>query len=228
MKNPPVNFDDVMAQLETWGTEAVRKIYIRQGAEGNVFGVKMGDLRGLAKKIKTNHPLALQLWASGNYEAIILASMILDSAQLTQAEVEAMLRSLTSYRLVDEFTYRAVTKTAYAETLRLAWMNSPDELTGRAGWNLLSARLPGDASGLDYDAILRQIEAEMKAAPRYKQESMNQCLVEIGVHVESLRPRCIEIGERLGRLDDRPIPKGCTSSYAPEWIAAVLKRMQKV
>ena len=51
-----------------------------------------------------------------------------------------------------------------------------------------------------------------------------QCLVEIGVHVETLRQRCIKIGERLGRLDDRPIPKGCTSSYAPEWIAAILKR----
>ena len=55
-------------------------------------------------------------------------------------------------------------------------------------------------------------------------EEMNHYLVEIGVHFPEFRQRCIVIGEHLGRLDDRPVPKGCTSSYAPEWIAAVLKR----
>ena len=227
MKAAQLSFEEVYSQLQAWGSESVRKIYARQGAGENLFGVKMGDLRGLAKKLKTNHPLALQLWATGNYEAMILATMILDSAQLTRPEAEAMLHSLTSYRLVDELIYNTVAKTAFAEALRLAWMNSSTELTGRAGWSLLIVRLGGDAAGLDYEAILEQIEAEVKAAPRYKQESMNQCLVEIGVRVPELRQRCIAIGERLGRLDDRPIPKGCTSSYAPEWIAAVLKRKDK-
>jgi len=55
-------------------------------------------------------------------------------------------------------------------------------------------------------------------------EEMNHYLVEIGVRFPELRPRSIAIAERLGRLDNRPVPKGCTSSYAPEWIAAVLKR----
>ena len=226
MKPAPMTFEQVIAQLEAWGSDSVRAIYARQGAGENTLGVKMGDLRGLAKKLKTNHPLALQLWATGSYEAMILAAIIMDSAQLSRAEIEAMLRPLTSYRLVDEFTYNVVAKTAFAEDLRLEWMNSPVELTGRAGWNLLIARLSAGAAGLDYEAILQQIETEMKAAPRYKQESMNQCLVEIGVGLPGLRQRCIQIGERLGRLDNRPIPKGCTSSYAPEWIAAVLKRQK--
>jgi len=29
---------------------------------------------------------------------------------------------------------------------------------------------------------------------------------------------------RKGRFDKTPVPKGCTSTYASEWIAAVLKR----
>lgn len=224
MKITDITFDEVIAQLQAWGSEGVRAIYARQGAGTNLFGVKLGDLRGLAKKLKTNHPLALQLWATGNYDAMILASMLMDGTQLAPPEVEAMLKSLSSYRLVDEFIYNAVSKISFAESLRQRWMNSPDELTGRAGWNLLVARLTSDPGGLDLDAILDQIETEMKPAPHYKQESMNHCLVEIGVRFSELRPRCIQIGERLGRLDNRPIPKGCYSSYAPEWIAAVLKR----
>ncbi len=53
---------------------------------------------------------------------------------------------------------------------------------------------------------------------------MNRCLMEIGTRLPEYTQRCIAIGEKLGRLDDRPVPKGCTSSYAPEWIAAVPRR----
>jgi hypothetical protein len=56
---------------------------------------------------------------------------------------------------------------------------------------------------------------------------MNYHLVEIALEMPEYRQRCIELGERLGRFDDRPVPKGCNSSYAPEWIAAVLKRGKK-
>jgi hypothetical protein len=53
-----LSFGKDYAQLEAWGSEAVGKIYARQGAGENPYGVKPGDLRGLAKKLKTNHLLA--------------------------------------------------------------------------------------------------------------------------------------------------------------------------
>jgi hypothetical protein len=53
---------------------------------------------------------------------------------------------------------------------------------------------------------------------------MNRCLVEIGCRFPAFTQKCIALGERLGRFDDRPVPKGRTAPYAPEWIAAVLKR----
>jgi hypothetical protein len=53
-------------------------------------------------------------------------------------------------------------------------------------------------------------------------EGINYCLVWIGLHLPVHTGEAIAIAERLGRWDPRPIPKGCTSSYAPEWIAAAL------
>ena len=53
---------------------------------------------------------------------------------------------------------------------------------------------------------------------------MNLCLVQIGIHFPDFTGKCIALGERLGRFDKTPVPKGCVSSYAPEWIAAALKR----
>lgn len=104
-------------------------------------------------------------------------------------------------------------------------MDSPKGLVGRAGWNLLIARiLNRDADGLDFDAILEKIEAEILSAPKHKQESMNRCMVETGCRFPEFTRKCLDLAERLGRFDKTPVPKGCTSTYAPEWIAAVLKR----
>jgi len=229
MKPVQMSFEEVYAQLEAWGTEKVRAIYARQGAGENQFGVMMGPLRKLAKKLKTNHPLAMQLWATGNADAMILATMLMDSAQLSVPEIEDLLRPLRYIRLIDELVYNVIQYSPHAGALREQWMNSSDELTGRVGWNLMIAQVSReDAPARDYDALLDQIEAEMKAAPKRKQESMNQCMVEIAVRFPEHRQRCIAIGERLGRLDNTPVPKGCTSSYAPEWIAAVLRRTEKV
>ncbi|MFN7134351.1 MAG: DNA alkylation repair protein, partial [Myxococcales bacterium] len=117
-----------------------------------------------------------------------------------------------------------------AAALQGRWMEAKHELHRRAGWKLLAARIArGLAGDVDPDATLARIERELPAAPYRAKEGMNQCLVWIGLHVPGYTDAAIAVGERLGRWDPRPVPKGCTSSYAPEWIAAVLalKRGEK-
>jgi hypothetical protein len=64
----------------------------------------------------------------------------------------------------------------------------------------------------------------MKEATPIKQETMNKCLLEIALLTPAYTNRCIAIGKRIGKLNDKKVYKGCTSPYAPEWIAAVLKK----
>lgn len=225
MKAQRMSCEAVMAQLEAWASESARKIYARQGAGDNQFGVKLGDLRGLAKKLKTDHALGMQLWATGNADARILATMLMASDHLSEQEVACLVQPLTYFRLIDELTENVISKTSFADVLRERWLESPEEFVGRAGWMLLIAKiLDRDTDGLDFDAILETIAAEILSAPRRKQEAMNRCLCEIGIRYPDYTQKCLDLGERLGRFDDRPVPKGCTSSYAPEWIAAGLQR----
>ncbi len=100
-----------------------------------------------------------------------------------------------------------------------------DELTRRAGWRILAGRIArGLAKDLDLRATLSRIEHELPPAPYRVKEGINFCLVWVGIHLPAYTSEAIAIGERLGRWEPRPIPKGCTSSYAPEWIAASLAR----
>ena len=217
-------FDEVYAQLEAWGSEKVRATYAKRGAGENLFGVKMGDLRGLAKAIGTDHALALQLWETGNEDARMLACLIMDPAALTESQIEAMLTPLTYITLIDELV-EVIAQTPHAETLRLRWMPSPEECVGRAGWGLLAERFVAKKfQDLDIGAILAVIAAEILAAPVRKQEKMTQVQVEIAIRLPEYRDACIALGERLGRFDQRPVPKGCTPFYAPDWIAAILAR----
>ena len=236
-----MDFDAVWQQLEAWGLESVRRSNARAGAGENQFGVMMGKLRGLAAQLRADparaHSLALRLWETGNADAMMLAAMLLDPTGFDEAQLEAMIRPLTYTRLLDELAHNVVARSPHAETLRRRWIDSPEEYLGRAGWQLTIAavtdpktvkaarRAPdGLPPALDLDGLLEKIEAEVVQAPLHKQESMTQCLVMIATHYDAYTQRGMALGEKLGRYDTRPVPKGCTAWYAPEWIAAILAR----
>lgn len=217
--------DEVYAELEALGSEPTRKTYAKQGAGDHLFGVKRGDLRRMAKEIKVDHDLAMRLWETGNTDARMLATMIMDPAALTEPQIEAMLTPLTYPTLIDDLIGNVIARTPHAEALRERWMPSPEEGVGRAGWGLLVERIAGGKTDdLDIPAILAVIEAEILTSPVRKQEKMTQAQVEIAIRLPEYREACIALGERLGRFDQRPVSKGCTPFYAPDWIAAVLAR----
>ncbi len=73
---------DILEQLEKLGTQKMRDKNTKRGATGDQFGVKKGDIRTIAKPIKSNHELALGLWETGNLEAQLLAVLIIDPKKL--------------------------------------------------------------------------------------------------------------------------------------------------
>ena len=97
--------------------------------------------------------------------------------------------------------------------MKTATMNVQDVMAQLEGWGSPNTR-----------KLFAQHGAEILSAPYRKQEAMNICLVETGIHIPAFSRKCIDLGEGLGRFDKRPVPKGCVSTYAPEWIAAALKR----
>lgn len=214
---------EVLAELEAKGSETTRKIYAKQKAGDKILGVKMGDIRAVAKALKKQHALGLELWESGWYEARVLATLVLDPKQLTEADCLRLAESCESPAIIDKLTDNVLVETMAADALRVRWLDSTDPMLGRAGWNLMTSLVERDKAGtLDYDALMAKIEAELPEAPRPKKEAMNQCLVMVGVYHPAYTDKAIAAGERLGRWDDRPIPKGCYSSYPPEWIPAAI------
>ena len=217
---------ETLQQLESLGNEGMRAYYIKNGAGDNLFGVKLGDLRVLAKKIKTDHALALALWKTGNIDAQFLAALVIKPKSLSADEMDRMVRSLTFSRVADWLISYVVKQHPDKESLRQGWMATKDKWAARAGWTLTADRIEKSPEGLDLPALLDRLESEMGKAAGEIQWTMNFALIAIGVHHSKLRPRAIAIGEKLGIYRDYPCSKGCTSPFAPIAINEMVRRQK--
>ncbi|SMY03116.1 3-methyladenine DNA glycosylase AlkD [Brevibacterium aurantiacum] len=72
--------------------------------------------------------------------------------------------------------------------------------------------------------LVNYIVKKSKHAESLRLDWMNETLSYIGIENEDLRPRAIDIGNRLGVLKDYPTPPNCTSPFAPTWITEIVAR----
>ena len=214
----------VLKKLKSLGTERQREFNKKNGASEKQFGVKRGDVRKVAKELKTNHELALELWEAENIDARFLAILILKPDDLSKKEVEQMVKSETFTHLADWFTMYVSKKRKNKEALRAKWMKSKNKMLARAAWHLTSDVAKKDPDSLELDALLDRIEKEMPKAKPEVQWTMNFALVDIGISDKKRRKRAIAIGEEIGLYRDFPVPKGCTSPFAPIWIKEMVSR----
>lgn len=215
--------EEILAKLKAMGNEKTFVHNAKVGAKKQ-FGVKLGDLRAMAEKVKTNHALGLELWDTEIADARLLAVLIMKSTLLKEKELDRLVKSITFSQEADWVNSYIVKDHPDRDRLREPWMNSKNPWAARAGWSLTAGRVVRDSKSLDLDALLDRIEAEMpKAAPEV-QWTMNTTLAQIGIHHPKLRKRAVSIGEALGIFRDYPVSKGCTSPFAPIWIAEMVKR----
>ena len=225
---------DVLAELESLGDEKRRQYNAKVGPDGiagappdKQFGCKTGDIRKLAKKIKTDHELGQKLWKTGNMDAQLLAILIMKPKELSAKQLDTMVRE-ARFAWVVEWLQSYIIKDQpddEKEKLREKWMkkNERDSWAARAGWHLTASKINKGEDGVDVEALLDRIEKEMPRAKPETKWTMNNTLGAIGIKHAKHRKRAIAIGEKIGLYEDWPVSKGCTIPYVPVWIDAMVK-----
>jgi 3-methyladenine DNA glycosylase AlkD len=219
-----MTLNQAMAELKKLGTEQMRAYYAKNGAGKDVFGCKMGDVRSVAKKVKSDHALAIKLWKTGNLEARLLATLVCKPKEFSAKELDAMVRDVDYAWLADWLNSYVVRQHPEKEALRVKWMKDKHPSAARAGWSLTTERVVKDPAGLDLAALLDRIERELAGAPELSRWTMNFCLGEIGINHPAHRKRAVAIGEKIGAYRDYPCSKGCTPPYVPTWVAEMVSR----
>jgi 3-methyladenine DNA glycosylase AlkD len=212
---------EVMAELAALEDPKAREANTKRGDD---HGVNLSRLRALAKRLKTQHELARELWKTGDTGARLLALLICRPKAFDRDELDDMVREAGSPKVHDWLVNYVVKKNPHCEELRRAWSADPDPVVASAGWALTTERVAKKPEGLDLEGLLDVIEAQMKDAPARLQWAMNHCLAQIGIEHAEHRARALDIGERLEVLKDYPTPANCTSPFAPIWITEMVRR----
>lgn len=212
---------DVIAELAALEDPKIREVNARHGDD---HGVNLGKLRALAKRLRTQQDLAVELWNTGDTAARLLAILICRPKTFGRDDVDTMLRQSRVPKVQDWLISYVVKKSPFAQELRLAWFADADPWVASAGWTLTADRVVKDSEDLDLPGLLDLIEAQMEHAPDRLQWAMNTCLAQIGIEHAEYRARAIDIGERLEVLKDYPTPPNCTSPFAPIWITEMVSR----
>ncbi|MFC5466007.1 DNA alkylation repair protein [Lederbergia graminis] len=195
---------------------------------------KLGDLRKIAKEIKRDHELAMELWSSEKYLPRLLAVLIMDKKLLTEDVLNELDNDMQTHtvdernNIMDWLMANQLTKSKKLITLMESWQNSPSALQRRVFW-YYQARLrwTGQTPPDNTEDLVTAIEANIAQEEPEVQWAMNFTAGWIGVYDEKYRERCIKIGEKTGLYKGEMVSKGCTPNYLPEFIEMEVNKRAK-
>ncbi|MFZ4261212.1 DNA alkylation repair protein [Sphingobacterium sp. HJSM2_6] len=219
--------EDIIEQLKNAADPKVYQIYQKQGAQGTQFGVKMGDIRKIAKQLKNNHELALNLWDTKILEAQFMAILNFKASSFSTQELTELSQSANFPHLLDWLFSYVIKLHPEKDQLRLAWLNSKEPSLRRLAWQLTASSISKNEGKLELKQLLKTIEETMLSEHYLVQWTMNSTLASIGICNEELREQAIHIGNKLALYQDYPVSKGCVSPFAPIWIEEMAKRANK-
>lgn len=186
---------------------------------------KLGDLRKIAKEIRKDHVLAMELWLTGKFLPRLLAILIMDNKLLSQDLINALDKDMRAHsfeernQLIDWLMANQFAKDKKTVVLMESWENSSSSLQRRVFW-YYQARLRwmGQAAPSNTEELLSAIEKQIENEEPEVQWAMNFTAGWIGVYEKKYRTRCVDIGEKTGLYKGEMVSKGCTPDYLPEFI----------
>lgn len=194
---------------------------------------KLGDLRKIAKEIKKDHELALELWQNGSFFARMLSLLIMDPKKISETLIQKFTKDIRSHadheqnQLSDWLMANQIMKDKKLISLIDTWENDPSSTLRRIYWyHQARLRWVGQKPPDNTEYLLNSIEKNIMDEAPEVQWAMNFTAGWIGVFDKSFRTRCIALGEKTGLYKGQMVSKGCTPDYLPEFIAIECKKRE--
>lgn len=202
---PRADPEEVLAWLRRQGRQRVRDGMARYGLPSeHAVGVSVGALKQHAKRLGRSHDLALALWASGIYEARLLAAFVDDPALVTPAQMDRWCRDFDNWGVVDTVCFALFDRTPHAWRKVGQWSRRRDEFGKRAAFALLASLAGHDRSAGDGDFLrtLPLIEAAATDHRNFVKKGVSWALRSIGGRSAGLHAAALELSRRLAASPD--------------------------
>lgn len=217
--------DEVMDQLKLLGTEQTKKTFSRHGAKEPLFGVKIGDLKPLVKRVKKDQALALALYDTGNHDAMYLAGLSVDPKAMTREQLQNWIERAYWHMLAECTVANVAAESHYALDLAGEWMASTEETIASCGWSTYTSYLsvtPDEQ--LDFAEIrrlLKQVEKTIHQERNRVRYTMNNFVIAVGSFVAGLHEEALEVSGNIGKVHVDVGQTACKVPLAANYIEKV-------
>ena len=214
---------EILDELKPLGSESYKRMMMKNhGVREPCFGVKIGDMKKIVKRIKKDHRLALDLYATGNYDAMYLAGLIADDAKMSKADLNRWAEQAYAGSLPGATVAWVAAGSPYGRELALEWIRSDKPLVAAAGWStlcgLVALKDDADLDLQELKGLVRRVKKEIHQAPDAVRYAMNQFIICTGGYVAELTDLAIRTGEEIGPVSADLGNNSCEVFSAPDYI----------
>jgi 3-methyladenine DNA glycosylase AlkD len=163
------------------------------------FGISVGVIQQLAKRLGRDHDLAGALWETGWYEARMLAAFIDDPVRVTPAQMDRWARDFNNWGICDTVCFHLFDRTAHAWRKIEPWSRRREEFVKRAAFALLAGLGLHDKTAGD-EPFLRSLVLVERAASddrNFVKKGVSWALRVVGRRNQTLNGAAIEVSRRL-------------------------------
>lgn len=213
---------EVMNRLEELGTEQTKKTLLRHGAKEPLYGVKVGDLKKLARDVKKDQPLALALFDTGNYDAMYLAGLCVQPKMMSKDLLQKWVKKANSYVLAEYTVASLAAESDFAMELAREWIEDEEEMIATCGWSTYANYLsitPDDQLDLtEICRLLKRVEEAIHGERNRVRYTMNQFVICVGTYVAALHEEAYRVADAIGRVHVDVGQTACKVPLATEYI----------
>lgn len=224
-----MNAQEILAELKELGGESYKRLLMKNyGVKEPCFGVKIGDMKKIQKRVKMDYQLALDLFDTGNYDAMYLAGLIADDEKMTEKDLQRWVKSGNTGALPGATVPWVAAGSPHGWKLALEWIDSATTHIAVAGWSTL-ASLVAITPDTELDLkklkqLIERVEKGIHKAPDLVRYAMNDFLISAGSYVPSLTECAVEAGEKAGKITAHLGNNSCQIPFAPEKIREAEKK----
>lgn len=215
---------EIMAELEAKGNPGTKKVLLKHGVKEPFFGVRIGDMKPIQKKIKKDYQLAKDLYATGNSDAMYLAGLIADERKMTKKDLQTWVKQSHSIN-VNEYTVPWIAaESNFGYELAMEWINDKEVYIATAGWatlcNLVAIKADEELDLKTLNALLQRVEKEIHKVDNRIRSNMNSFMIAVGSYVSSLTDTAIATATKVGPV---MVDVGDTACKVPDAVEYIMK-----
>jgi 3-methyladenine DNA glycosylase AlkD len=221
--------EGVVKELRAKGKEKTRAIYIRHGMTAEkTLGVSTADMKAVAKKLRGEQALAMELYATGIFEARYLAGMVADGKKMTRKELNAWAEGAAGMPMIAEYTVPWVAvENAEARACALQWIESKKEHVASAGWStwsgLVATRPDEELDLAELKKLLGRVVQSIHKAKNRERYTMNVFVISVGGCVKALLGEAKAAAQKIGNVSVDVGETACEVPVASAYIAKMEK-----